>query len=206
MKYLFYIVFISLVITPKTSLAAPLQNDSSLVAPSINEKASLAYEDAHNTGTLADFPRLHPLIVHFPIVFLILAFITQMIAFFVFKEELNRVALFLVVLGFMGAYISSNVLHGGDPNLDALGNIARNTFEKHERYAHLTEWFSGIAALAKIFNQFILKKKLWLTIIAVLFMACATYTIVVTGDMGARLVHIDAIGVQGNQIPLHDSD
>jgi len=39
-----------------------------------------------------------------------------------------------------------------------------------------------------------------------LLLVGSAYTITVTGDMGARLVHIDAIGVQGNKIPAHDDD
>lgn len=183
-----------------------MQNSTSLVAPSINDSASVAYQKAHNSGTLSDFPRLHPLIVHFPIVFIILAFIIQIVSFFVFKKELSWVTLFLIILGFIGAYIATNILHGGDPDLPSLNAIVMETFEKHERFAHLTEWFSGIAAIIKIIGHFVFKRSLWIEILAVVLMACAVYTITITGDMGARLVHIGAIGVQGNQIPLHDTD
>lgn len=175
-------------------------------SPAINDSASVVYQKSHNTGTLADFPRLHPLVVHFPIVFIILAFIVQIISFFVFKRELSWVSLFLIVLGFIGAYISTNILHGGDPNLPTLSEIARRTFEKHEQFAHYTEWLSGIASVAKIISHFVFKRKLWTGIIVAVLMAGAVYAITITGDMGARLVHIDAIGVQGNRIPLHDTD
>lgn len=175
-------------------------------SPTINDSASIAYQKIHNTGTLADFPRLHPLVVHFPIVFIILAFIIQIISFFVFKRELSWVSLFLIVLGFIGAYISTNILHGGDPDLPTLSEIARRTFEKHEQFAHYTEWISGIASVAKIISHFVFKRKLWTGIVVAVLMAGAVYAITITGDMGARLVHIDAIGVQDNRIPLHDTD
>jgi uncharacterized membrane protein len=183
-----------------------MQNMPTYQSPTINDSASVAYQKAHNTGTLSDFARLHPLVVHFPIVFLILAFIIQIISFFVFKRELSWVTLFLLVLGFIGAYIATNILHGGDPDLPTLNAIARHTFERHEQFAHYTEWLSGIAAIVKILSHFLFKRKLWAEIIAVILMAGAVYTITITGDMGARLVHIDAIGVQGNRIPLHDMD
>lgn len=183
-----------------------VSGSTSLVAPSINEPASVAFQKAHNTGSLQDFPRLHPLIVHFPIVFIILAFITQIVSFFVFKKEMSWVTMSLTVLGFIGAYVATNILHGGDPDLAALSDIARETFERHEHFAHLTEWFSGTAAVAKIFSHFFLKRNWWSGLLAVILMGCATYTIVVAGDMGARLVHIDEIGVQYNQIPAQDMD
>lgn len=172
----------------------------------INDSASVAYQEAHNTGTLEDFPRLHPLVVHFPIVFLILAFIIQIVSFFVYKKELSWVTLFLIVLGFIGAYVAANIFHGGDPDLSALSAIARDNFEKHEQFAHYTVWISSIAAVVKILSHFVFKRKLWTEIIAAILMTGAVYTITITGDMGGRLVHIDAIGVQGNKIPLHDMD
>ncbi len=194
---------------PSRTPALPMETSQSLPtyqSPTINDSASVAFQEFHNTGTLQDFPRLHPLIVHFPIVFIILAFLVQIISFFVFRRALSWVTLFLIVLGFIGAYVATNILHGGDPNLPTLSPIARATFEKHELYAHLTEWFSGIAALVKILSHFAFKRKLWTEIIAIVLMAAAVYTITITGDMGARLVHIDAIGVQYNRIPLQDTD
>lgn len=173
---------------------------------------SSAYPAAHNTGSLADFPKMHPLVVHFPIVFLILAFVIQAVSFFVSKpykmqggKTLSWVILFLVVLGFIGAYLASNIFHGGDPDLSKLGPVTRATFETHEQYANYTVWLSGFAALAKIVSNFFYKRKLVAEIITVILMAGSVYTIAVTGDMGARLVHIDAIGVQGREIPAEDN-
>ncbi|MGF7232858.1 DUF2231 domain-containing protein [Arachidicoccus sp.] len=163
-----------------------------------------SYPAAHNTGTLADFPKLHPLVVHFPIVFLILAFFTQIVSLFVYKKELSWVTLFLVVLGFIGAYLASNLFHGGDPNPSLLDPITRITFQRHEQYATYTVWLSAVAAFIKIVSHFFFKRKLITEILATFLLAGAAYTITVTGDLGARLVHIDALGVQGNQIPAQD--
>lgn len=172
----------------------------------INDSASAAYQEAHHTGTLKDFPRLHPLVVHFPIVFLILAFLIQIVSFFVFSKELSWVTLFLIVFGFIGAYVATHIFHGGDPDLSSLTAIARENFERHEQFADYTVWVSGIAAAVKILSHFLFRRKLWTEIIAAVLMAVSVYTITITGDMGSRLVHIDAIGVQGNKIPLHDTD
>lgn len=191
--------------TTSTSTKTPVQTPA-YQSPTINYPASVAYEEAHNTGTLADFPRLHPLVVHFPIVFIILAFIVQIVSFFVFRKELSWVSLFLIVLGFIGAYIATNILHGGDPDLATLSAISRKTFETHERFAHYTEIVSGVAAAVKIISQFYLKRRWWSEALVAALMLGAVACIHTTGEMGARLVHINAIGVQGNEIPLHDDD
>ncbi|HUX85127.1 MAG TPA: DUF2231 domain-containing protein [Chitinophagaceae bacterium] len=166
---------------------------------------SNGYPAAHNTGTLADFPKLHPLIVHFPIVFLLLAFLIQLLSFFVFKKELSWVALFLVVLGFIGSYLASGVFHGGDPYLALLDPVTRHTFERHEQFASYTVWISGIGSLIKLASQFLFKRIIFFEILAFLFLGASAYTIAVTANMGARLVHIDGVGVQGNKIPLNDN-
>jgi uncharacterized membrane protein len=170
----------------------------------ISTTLSASYPAAHNTGTLADFPKLHPLIVHVPIMFLILAFFSQIISFFVFRRELSWVTLFLVVFGFIGAYLASGIFHGGDPNLAMLDPVSRSTFETHKQYASYTVWISGIAGLAKIISHFFLKRKILSEIIVLLLLSAAAYTVAVTGDMGARLVQIDGIGVQGRELPAHD--
>lgn len=171
---------------------------------SIPSTLSKAYPAAHDSGSLSDFPKLHPLVVHIPIMFLILAFIAQAISFFVYRRALSWVTLFLVVFGFIGAYLSSGIFHGGDPNLAMLDPVTRATFEKHEQYAGYTVWISGFAALAKIISHFFLKRKMVAELVVTGLLAAASYTVAVAGDMGARLVHIDGIGVQGRGIPAED--
>lgn len=192
------ILCISICLLITTAAFSQGHKDSVMVA------LSSAYPAAHNSGTMADFPKLHPMVVHFPIVFLMLAFIGQIISFMVFRRELSWVTLVLVVIGFIGAYLSAGIFHGGDPNLSLLDPVTRATFEKHEQYANYTVWVSGVAALAKIVSHFFLKRKIVPEIIVLLLLATASYTIAVTGDMGGRLVHIDGVGVQGNKLPAHD--
>ena len=171
---------------------------------SVSSVMSSAYPAAHNTGRLADFPKLHPLVVHIPIMCLILALLAQIASFFVFKRELSWITLLLVITGFIGAYLASGIFHGGDPNLSLLDPVSKATFEKHDQYAGYTVWLSGFAALAKIISHFFLKRKLIYEIITTFLLAACSYTVIITGDMGARLIHIDGIGVQGRDIPAHD--
>ncbi|MBS1520652.1 MAG: hypothetical protein JST50_06640 [Bacteroidetes bacterium] len=173
-------------------------------ADSLSTALSSAYPIAHNTGSLADFPKLHPLVVHIPIMCLVLAFLSEVASFFVFKRELSWVTVVLVITGFTGAWLASGIFHGGDPNLSLLDPVSRATFEKHEQYAGYTVWLGGIAALGKIVSHFLLKRKLVYEIAVTLLLAACSYTVIVAGDMGARLVHIDGIGVQGRDIPAHD--
>ncbi|MFW5751908.1 MAG: hypothetical protein ACOCW8_01075 [bacterium] len=51
---------------------------------------------------LSDFPGLHPLVVHFPFVLLILAIILQFIELFVFRRGHGWVTLSLLFIGLLG--------------------------------------------------------------------------------------------------------
>jgi len=191
--------------TGSTSNARDIYAGDTLGMPMNPDSMMGAYPKMHNSGSLADFPKVHPLVVHIPVVFLLLALIAQLISFAVFKKELSWVTLVLVVVGFIGAYLASTVFHGGDPDLSLLDPISRHTFEMHKLYAGYTVWISGIAAGAKIISHFFFKRKLITELIVMVMLAGAAYCVIITGDMGARLVFIDGIGVQGHHIPAHDN-
>ena len=62
-------------------------------------------------ATMSDFPNLHPLVVHFPIVLLLLAVFSQIVSFIIWKKQLNWVTFLLLVGGFLGTYVASILVH-----------------------------------------------------------------------------------------------
>ena len=142
-----------------------------------------------------DFPTLHPLVVHFPIVLLLLAAFSQMASLFVFKNELSWVTMLLVTGGFIGAYVAGNNVH---PHTVELEGMAAKILTEHENYANYTVWLSGIAALLKIVSHFFLKRKLWSEILVTALLIGSTYCVSTAGHLGAQLIHIEGIGAKGN--------
>ncbi|MCB9334361.1 MAG: hypothetical protein H6574_25210 [Lewinellaceae bacterium] len=72
------------------------------------------HQEMHSTiveAKWSDFPTLHPLLVHFPIVLLLLAFFTQLLALFVWKKEFSLLTGILLLGGFVGAYLVSTFFH-----------------------------------------------------------------------------------------------
>src|SRR5690606_450143 len=67
-------------------------------------------QDAHHekkvTADLADFPTIHPLIVHFAIVLLIVGAILAVVNIYFIKKELAWTAFALVLVGFIAAYLA----------------------------------------------------------------------------------------------------
>lgn len=152
-------------------------------------------------ASMDDFSTLHPLIVHFPIVLLLLAFLTDIAAFFLWKKQLNWLSLLLLAGGFLGAYIASIFIH---PHTTGLSEPAIAVLEKHELYASYTLWLSGIGLLLKGISLFLLKNKLWLEIIIVVLLSGAAFTVSKAGHYGATLTHIHGVGVQGNFMETHE--
>lgn len=159
-------------------------------------------EDLHNMhetmmekASFESFPTLHPLIVHFPIVLLLTAFLTQLVGLFVFRSQLNWVTLFLVFGGLAGAYIAGQLVH---PHTEGLSETAAWVQKQHEIYAAYTLWTALAAFLLKILSLFILKKKLWLEVIVLVVLGASAYSVSEAGHYGSQLLHIEGVGSQGN--------
>ncbi len=144
-----------------------------------------------------DFPTLHPLIVHFPIVLLLLALFSQLAGFFVFKNELSWITLFLLAGGFVGAYTAGNFVH---PDTDGLSDYLEKILEQHETYADYTIWLSGIALLFKAASHFVFKRKLWAEMVVAVILIGSAYTVSTAGHYGAQLIHIEGVGAKGEYL------
>lgn len=148
-------------------------------------------------ANLDDFPTLHPLVVHFPIVLLMLAALSQLLSLFIFKRELSWITLFLVAGGFVGAYIAGSYVH---PHTAGLSDYAERVLTEHETYASYSTWLGGIALVLKALSQFLLKRKLWGEIVVAVVLLASAYTVSVAGHYGAQLIYIEGIGAQGKHL------
>lgn len=151
----------------------------------------------------SEFPNLHPLIVHFPIVLLLLAVLSQIAGLFVFRYELSYVTMVMLAAGFLGAILATTLFHA---HAAGLPEKIHEVFEKHESFAEWTVWLSGIGLGAKLISHFFLKRKLIPELVVLLILLGSAYTVSITGHLGSQLVHIDAVGVQGHYVVKEDND
>jgi len=144
------------------------------------------------------FPTLHPLVVHFPIVLLILAFIFQMIGLFNRKNEWNYVTLGLLAAGVLGAYLAGTSFH---PHTEELASDVDAILDRHELFATYTLW-TGLAGLVlKAATVFLIKKrKLVFEIVTAVILLLSAISVSEAGHLGAHLTHIDGVGPQGNYL------
>jgi uncharacterized membrane protein len=145
----------------------------------------------------SDFPNLHPLVVHLPIVLLMLSAALQ--ALLVYKDwpPVKWITMGVMAGGFLGAVAASTYFHAMPMGL---APRAAAVFAAHEQYAGYTLWLSGITLLlAGIGVFFKLQRRAYE--ILVLVSAVATAGVLsVAGHRGAQLVYVEGVGPQGRLV------
>ena len=154
-------------------------------------------QDKPVKANLDDFPNLHPLVVHFPIVLLLLGGILQLIQLFVLKRNLDWVILLCVGTGFIGAYIAGVYAH---PHTHDLSEIAKKVLEQHDRYAEWTIYASALGAVLKLGSLFLLRENKIFEILIFLVLGFAAYSVSEAGHYGSQLVYIEGVGPQGEYL------
>ncbi|WP_300439913.1 DUF2231 domain-containing protein [Christiangramia sp.] len=154
-------------------------------------------QDKPVKANLDDFPNLHPLVVHFPIVLLLLGGILQLIQLFVLKRNLDWVILLCAGAGFIGAYVAGVYAH---PHTHDLSEMAKKVLEQHDIYAEWTIYASALAAVLKLGSIFLIKKNRIFEIAVFLVLGFAAYSVSEAGHYGSQLVYIEGVGPQGDYL------
>lgn len=146
-----------------------------------------------------DFPSLHPLIVHFPIVLILLAAVLQIVVVWKPNWKQIRWATFFIMGGaFLSALLASTVFHA-EPSADA-PKTAMEIFEEHEKYAQLTLWMSGITLLVKGIGIFFkINKRSYGALVLIAAIVTAIF-LSIAGHHGARLTHVAGVGPMGRYL------
>ena len=146
-----------------------------------------------------EFPSLHPLVVHFPIVLILLAAAFQVVV--VWKPHWRQIrwaTLFIMAGAFFSALAASTIFHAM-PSVDA-PKAAMEIFEEHEKYAQLTLWMSGITLLLKSIGIFFkINRRLYEVIVLIAAIIAAIF-LSIAGHHGAKLTHVAGVGPMGRYL------
>lgn len=139
---------------------------------------------------------IHPKVVHFPIAFLMLYPLMELIYLFTARDFFSKTAMLFLAIGVVGslfAVLSGNQAFEFVKNWTDKG---KEIFNSHQMFANLTVWY--FSALLVIRYFLFVKKKLNRTIISVIFVLSLLggYFVYQTGNYGGKLadqVVIDSI-------------
>lgn len=145
-------------------------------------------------AALDEYPSLHPMVVHFPIVLLLLAALSQIAGLFVFRKELGFVAIALLLGGAIGSWIVGSLVH---PHTAGLSPHASEVLERHEFWAELTTWLAFASLAGKCVSQFWFRQKKTVEILVLALCIGSAVAVATAGHFGAQLVHIEGVGPQG---------
>jgi len=152
-----------------------------------------------------EFPSLHPLAVHFPIVLILLAVVLQAVLVWKDLNQIRWVTLVIMGGAFFSSLAASTVFHA-EPSADA-PKAALEIFEQHEKYAQLTLWMSGITFLLKSIGIFFKINRRSFEIIVLIAAIIAAVFLSIAGHHGARLTHVAGVGPMGRYLmKVHGED
>ena len=149
-----------------------------------------------------EFPNLHPLLVHFPIVLLLLAALISIANILFLKRDLDWIITIFTGLGALGAYAAGRWFH---PHAHDLTEQMQAVLDQHDLYANWTIWLSITAFVLQLISQFVLKQNRWAVIVVSLVLAGAAYSVSQAGHYGSQLVHIEGVGPKGNYLESEES-
>ena len=130
---------------------------------------------------------IHPKVVHFPIAFLMLYPLMELIYLFTGKDFLSKAAMLFLTIGVIGSLFA--VLSGNQAFefVKNWNDDAKAVFSEHQTFANLTVWYFSVLLVIRYF--LFIKKKLNRTIISVIFMLSLIggYLVYQAGNYGGKL-------------------
>ena len=144
-----------------------------------------------------DFPNLHPLVVHFPIVLILISAALQAVLVFKDWPPVRWITLAMMVGGFAGALAASTVFHAMPTGLSP--QVA-DVFSAHEQYASYALWLSGITLLLGGVGEFFQLRRRAFDVLLLVAALTAAGAVSVAGHHGAQLVYIAGVGPQGHLV------
>jgi len=146
----------------------------------------------------AEFPTLHPMVVHVPVTFIPLALLFALISLFTIQRAFITLAWAFALGGLAGGAVAAFPLH---PFTTGLSPAAQTTLQKHDFFAYGTLW---LALLATVIGLICLWRPSGLRkLFFALMLLLATLSVSITAHYGGTLAYVHGIGVQGRYLSPH---
>lgn len=193
-KRIITMLIISMLIV-SSSLSAHADEDHSKTKTEQTRQTSQNYQ----VPALSEFPSLHPLVIHFPIVLFLLAPGLWLIGLWRKNRDLFSLALTANIFGLMTAIIAANWLH---PHTINLPIDAQAALDLHDFWADWTLYTALLATILMGFAIWIRRFAKTTTLLALVVAISTAICVSITGHFGAALTHVYGIGPQGQNLEI----
>lgn len=142
---------------------------------------------------------LHPAVVHFPVVLILVGAVGAVIAIFWRRHHVPLFAGVFLALGAVGAWVAVQTGESDGGLLESLSPAAESLLEAHEDWAERTLLFAVIAAVAAVAAAALTRFPRTMRVtafVAALMGLAASYAVYETGHRGGALVFRYRAGVQ----------
>jgi uncharacterized membrane protein len=141
---------------------------------------------------------LHPVLVHFPIVLILIGAVVAVTAVFLKRWHLPQIAAVLLALGALGALAA---VQTGEEEGEMVFQISEGTesiLELHEDWAETTRSLAIVAAILAVVSaclfRFPITSRVFAVVTAMMALAAA-YAVAQTGHYGGQLVYQHGVGI-----------
>jgi uncharacterized membrane protein len=141
---------------------------------------------------------LHPAIVHFPIVLILLGTVIAICAVFWRRQHVPLVAGILLTLGAVGAWVSVETGESDGGLVESRSAQADSLLDAHENWAKRTLGAAAVAAVAALMSLALVRLPRTARVLAVVTAIAAmtaSYAVYETGHRGGALVYKHGAGV-----------
>ena len=159
----------------------------------------MAIDESKVTADLKDFPTLHPLIVHFAIVLILVAAGIQLLNLYFMKKEISWIITAILLAGVLAAWIAGRNFH---PHTHGITDHAQQVLDQHDKWADWTINSGIVALILQLVNLFLFKDRRWAVAVVAVVLAVSAYSVSRAGHYGSQLVHIEGIGPKGEFLEM----
>lgn len=146
------------------------------------------------------FDFIHPMVVHFPIALIIVAFVSELTGAVLRRDFFVKAALLLLVLGACGVIAAFLTGDEASHTVGESGAI-RAALEMHEEAGEFTLWTVIVVALVRMLFAYKRWMHGWRQWVAVILLVLCTAAVARTGYLGGELVFRYGGGIKAQQQP-----
>ena len=149
--------------------------------------------------------QLHPLVIHFPIVLFLLYALLEIVGVVFNKEEIQRGAFAILILGVIGALAAVLTGHQAEElaekTISSAFRFPDEVLEEHEWFANLTIWYFFFVLILRTY--LVVKKKFVgrIRYIFIIFALVGAFLVWSTAGEGGELVYKHGVGTELIKLP-----